>query len=236
MNVSQANFILRLKEQQESGGSMSFWNKAIQVGKKVLVSVIDEGPKTQVRAQAQTVKTLEETEEILKQHENAQQHLSPEQLQKLELREPTYEERIQNLKEKGITVTANGEMRYGDYTYREWDRQWTTIGPLAKADLAPHNKSIGLYRHKLGNTIMYIGRATELHNGGFQKRLSDYRKSSHNARNNRSDKKIHSHIDRITTDILIVRNSDQDIGLCVELEKAFISSYQPEWNKKHVRR
>ena len=113
----------------------------------------------------------------------------------------------------------------------EWDNEWVNIGPLLTANLTPYNNSVGLYRHTIDGKTMYIGRAIELYNGGFRKRLSDYRRDSDSARKHKSGQLIHDNIDYITTHLLIVGNDEDSISITKSLEGQFIGKYSPPWNQ-----
>lgn len=80
---------------------------------------------------------------------------------------------------------------------------------------------------------MYVGRAIELHNGGFRKRLSDYCRESNSARKHTSGWTINEHSDEITTYILVVGDTEEAIVETKRLEGQFIAYYGfPEWNKQ----
>lgn len=128
------------------------------------------------------------------------------------------------------TDTSSDEIRIGGRTFEQWDRMWIPLGFLKDANLTPYNHSVGLYRHKVGGKIMYIGRAIELNNGGFRKRLSDYRRESDSARKHQSGKKINQYLNDIWTDVLVVGNDANAVTITKKLEEKFISVYQPEWN------
>ena len=81
-----------------------------------------------------------------------------------------------------------------------------------------------------GNT-KYVGRAIELHNGGFRKRLSDYRRQSNSARTHSSGRTINENLDRIRTYILIVGDDENAVEVTKQLEGKFIAKYRPEWNR-----
>ena len=110
--------------------------------------------------------------------------------------------------------------------------KWISIGKLKTADLTPYNHCIGLYRHKVNGRIMYIGRAIEYNNGGFRKRLSDYRRNSDSARKHTSGQIINQHLDEIETEILIVGDSADVVEQTKMLEKEYIARYNPAWNKQ----
>ena len=110
--------------------------------------------------------------------------------------------------------------------------KWINIGPLKTADISPYNHCIGLYRHLVDGKVMYIGRAIEYNNGGFRKRLSDYRRDSDSARKHTSGRIIHAHLDKIVTEILIVGDGAEAIEETKRLEKEYIKQFSPEWNKQ----
>ncbi|MEG0075077.1 MAG: hypothetical protein RR691_04230 [Eubacterium sp.] len=115
--------------------------------------------------------------------------------------------------------------------FNEWNCKWHSIGSLATADLSPYNHCVGLYRHMVNGEVKYIGRAIELNNGGFRKRLSDYRRGSDSGRTHTSGRIINENLDKIRTEILIVGEDDQAVENTKVLERLFIAHYQPEWNK-----
>jgi len=119
----------------------------------------------------------------------------------------------------------------GNNSFREWNEKWKEIGYLKDANLKPYNKDVGLYRLKLDNRVVYIGRATELNNGGIRKRLSDYRRDNDSARNYKSGRKINNNIDNIIADILVVGNTEEAISITISLEDKFIKHYNPLWNQ-----
>ncbi|MHA6260590.1 GIY-YIG nuclease family protein [Sporosarcina sp. CAU 1771] len=209
---------------------MSFWNKAFNVGKVVFAALAEEGQKAQGRAYQQAGKTLAEREKQINKYEGMQHKMTTEQREKFEQIKQTHEQRKKSFQDKGVTVTSSGEMRFGDFSYREWDRKWESIGQLASANLTPYNRSVGLYRHTFRGEIVYIGRAIELNNGGFRKRLSDYRRDSDSARTHKSGRLINENLDQIRTDILVVGTTEKDIHITKELERVFVGKYTPKWN------
>lgn len=117
-------------------------------------------------------------------------------------------------------------------TVEEWDCEWISIGRLKDADLSPYNHCVGLYRHVVNGVTKYVGRAIELNNGGFRKRLSDYRRDSDSARKHTSGRIIHEHIDEIETYILVVGDTQEAVEKTRKLEGQFVRKYNPEWNKQ----
>ena len=115
----------------------------------------------------------------------------------------------------------------------QWDREWICIGPLKIANLTPYNHCVGLYRNVVNGKTMYVGRAIELHNGGFRKRLSDYRRESNSARKHLSGRTINENLDKITTYILVIGDTEEAVAETKKLEGQFIAYYgYPEWNKQ----
>lgn len=128
-------------------------------------------------------------------------------------------------------VAENSGTKIGGKTISEWNRSWKSIGPLKSANLTPYNHCVGLYRHVVNGKTMYIGRAIELNNGGFRKRLSDYRRESDSARKHTSGQIINENLDRITTYIMVVGDTEEAVQDTIQLEKVFVAKYSPEWNK-----
>ena len=121
--------------------------------------------------------------------------------------------------------------KHNSYSLSEWDRKWVCIGPLKTANLTPYNHCVGLYRHVINGETVYVGRAIELNNGGFRKRLSDYRRESNSARTHTSGRLIYEHLDEIRTYILILGSDAEAAELAKRLEGTFIAKYCPPWNK-----
>ncbi len=120
---------------------------------------------------------------------------------------------------------------FGGKTIEEWDSGWRSIGKLKDANLSPYNHFVGLYRHVVDGETVYLGRAVEYNNGGFRKRLSDYRRSSDSARTHTSGRTINSNLDKIETYILVVGSDKAAADLTKKLEPIFIKKYSPNWNK-----
>ena len=123
-----------------------------------------------------------------------------------------------------------GDSKIGGKTISEWDREWIGIGMLKSADLFPYNHCVGLYRHVINGQTMYVGRAVEWNNGGFRKRLSDYRRDSNSARTHTSGRLIHEHLDEIRTYLLIVGSDAKAAEITKQLEGRFIARYGSPWN------
>lgn len=129
------------------------------------------------------------------------------------------------------SASGSSAPTYLGKTVDEWNREWKSIGFLKDADLSPYNHCVGLYRHVMNGNTMYVGRAIELNNGGFRKRLSDYRRDSNSARKHTSGRMIHEHLDEIQTYILVVGSNEEAVEATKKLEGIFIGKFNPPWNK-----
>lgn len=101
----------------------------------------------------------------------------------------------------------------GNRSIDQWDKKWVCIGPLKTANLTPYNHCVGLYRHVVNGRIMYV----ELNNGSFRKRLSDYRRESDSSRKHSSGKIINANLDKITTYVLVVGDTEEAVEVTKRL-------------------
>jgi len=122
----------------------------------------------------------------------------------------------------------------GGKTVSQWEGGWQSIGVLADANLTPYNKSVGLYRARLNGKVVYIGRAVEYSNGGFRKRLSDYRRQSNSARKHGSGQKMNANSDQLNIEILVTGGDKYAAEVAKKLETLLVGKYKPEWNKQLV--
>lgn len=150
-----------------------------------------------------------------------------------------YNRKTENLANLGGTHVRTSSVhsssvsnQYMGKTVAEWDCEWKSIGMLKDADLSPYNHCVGLYRHVVNGQTKYVGRAIELNNGGFRKRLSDYRRESNSARTHSSGRTIYEHLDEIETYILIVGDTAEAVETTKKLEGPFVRKYHPEWNRQ----
>jgi len=120
----------------------------------------------------------------------------------------------------------------GKYPLYEWEMMWQPIGILDKVNLSSFNKSVGLYRAKLGSDVVYLGRAVEYNNGGLRKRLSDYRRASDSSRKHKSGQKMYDHRRKLQIEIIVTGNDIEGAEIAKELEKEMIKLHAPEWNDR----
>lgn len=151
-------------------------------------------------------------------------------------------EKIVNGAEKAIKIlekesnkmqyaqAKSSQQKIGGITIQEWDRKWQRIGTLETVNLTPYNHYVGLYRAFLHGNLVYIGRAIEWNNGGFRKRLSDYRRESNSARKHSSGQLMYTHRHELQIDIMITGEGQAAADHARVLEKIFIGKYNPPWN------
>lgn len=123
-------------------------------------------------------------------------------------------------------------IKYNGKTFREWDMSWENIGILVSANTRKYNSVVGLYRMVLNGSTVYVGRATELMNGGLRKRLNDYLRDSSSARKHNSGQLIYNHRNKLTVFVLPVGSNLEAVEATKKLEGLFIAKYMPEWNKQ----
>lgn len=109
---------------------------------------------------------------------------------------------------------------------------WIKLGPLSEkeTDFSSYKYDIGVYKGTLNGEVVYIGKATELYNGGFRKRLRDYTRESDSGRNYPSGKLMHEHQNEVQIEILIFERNVANIKLVEQKESDLIKELQPKWN------
>lgn len=119
-----------------------------------------------------------------------------------------------------------GEPEFAGKTLRQWDADWMPVkGGFAvlHSDL---RHQVGLFQARLGGTIMYIGKAVEVDNGGFRKRLSDFRRPSPSAREHYGAMRICDHLHDLDLQVLITGT----VEIAELLRSAMIARHLPPWN------
>ena len=132
--------------------------------------------------------------------------------------------------QRTVPLSVLNHRKTNSASLSEWDSKWVCIGPLKTANLTPYNHCVGLYRHVINGETVYVGRAIELNNGGFRKRLSDYRRESDSGRTHTSGRLINQNLSKITTYVLVVGDTEEAVETTKELEKLFVKKYNPKWN------
>ena len=112
---------------------------------------------------------------------------------------------------------------------------WIALGLLNESsnDFSEYSKDIGVYRAILNEKVVYIGKATELSNGGFRKRLRDYTRRSNSARNYPAGVLMHKHKDKIEIEIMIFERTLDSISGIETLETKLIKELNPAWNNQN---
>ena len=109
---------------------------------------------------------------------------------------------------------------------------WISLGTLTETstDFSDYSKDIGIYRAFLNRELVYIGKATELNNGGLRKRLRDYTRSSSSARNYPAGELMYKLRNEIQIDIIVFEKSLESIPDIETLEARLIREESPTWN------
>ena len=109
---------------------------------------------------------------------------------------------------------------------------WIKLGLLTEATtkFSTYSREIGVYRAMLNGGVVYIGKATELHNGGFRKRLRDYTRPSSSARNFPAGRMMHHHRTEIEIEIALFARSSWRTSDIADQEAKLISESRPVWN------
>ncbi|WP_289102427.1 hypothetical protein [uncultured Marinobacter sp.] len=111
---------------------------------------------------------------------------------------------------------------------------WVSLGALSEAtsEFSDYSRDIGVYRAILNGKVVYIGKATELSNGGFRKRLRDYTRTSSSARSYPAGQLMHKHKGEIQIEIVLFERSLNSVSGIEALEKKLIKELNPAWNNK----
>lgn len=111
---------------------------------------------------------------------------------------------------------------------------WIELGLLneSSTDFSDYSNDIGVYRATFDGEVVYIGKATELNNGGFRKRLRDYTRLSNSARNYPAGEQMFRHRNEILIEIVVFNRSKDSIPDIEELETQLIKEKQPIWNNQ----
>lgn len=111
---------------------------------------------------------------------------------------------------------------------------WIPLGLLTETttDFSAYSKDIGIYRAILHDRVVYIGKATELNNGGLRKRLRDYTRSSPSARNYPAGQLMHDNRNEIQIEIIVFNRSLESIPQVESLEAQLIREMKPVWNNQ----
>ena len=109
---------------------------------------------------------------------------------------------------------------------------WIPLGPLTETstDFSAFSKDIGVYQAILNGEVVYIGKATELNNGGFRKRLRDYTRSSSSARNYPAGNLMRRHRNDIQIEIVVFKRRLKSIPDIEAIESQLIREVKPIWN------
>lgn len=118
----------------------------------------------------------------------------------------------------------------GGKTIKEWNRSWKPLEGGFRACHTKLNYSVGLFRAVAGNHIVALGKAVEYNNGGFRKRLADFRRESLSGRNHKFGFFIADHIDYLRAEVLIVGDDYNARKLSETLKPLMVDFHQPSEN------
>lgn len=112
---------------------------------------------------------------------------------------------------------------------------WVSLGALSEttSEFSDYSRDIGVYRAILNGKVVYIGKATELSNGGFRKRLRDYTRTSISARSYPAGQLMHKHNGEIKIEIVIFERGLNSVSGIEALETKLIKELNPDWNNKN---
>jgi len=106
---------------------------------------------------------------------------------------------------------------------------WQLVGLLDESDcdFGQYYTDIGVYQAELDGVTAYIGKATELDNGGFRKRFRDYTRASNSARNYPGGHKMHDHKHQLNISICCFPRNYRSVQLIEALEARLIEKHKP---------
>lgn len=124
-----------------------------------------------------------------------------------------------------------------NFIYNQYKSKWRSIGLLRDVgDYMPDK--IGVYRAKLDERIMYVGVATERNRGsssahywGLRKRLNDYIRSEASGRDDGAGPQMYQNRNELIIETIEMDSSEENVQLAMLLERLFIYSLKPAWNK-----
>lgn len=124
-----------------------------------------------------------------------------------------------------------------NFIYNQYKSKWRRVGFLKDVDKYKPDK-IGVYRAKLDERIMYIGVATEKNKGssgahywGLHKRLNDYIRPEASGREKGAGPQMYQNKNELIIETIEMDFSEDNVELAMLLERLFIYSLKPVWNK-----
>lgn len=121
--------------------------------------------------------------------------------------------------------------------YNRYKKSWQYRCDLKDVKVYEPDK-IGVYRAKLNGEVVYVGKAVEANRGtknahcwGLHKRLCDYIRSSPSSRETGAGPDMYLHRNEIEIETIEFDYSDENASLVSLLERLFIYSLKPLWNK-----
>lgn len=135
------------------------------------------------------------------------------------------------------TPIAQANMRLiADKSVQQWNEEWIAVKGGFEAPQPQLRSKVGLFRAILGGCVMFVGGATEYRNGGFTKRLGDFRRKGKSGRNHYAGALIHDHLDSLELEILCTGSDRKARETANLLKRPMIELHKPLWNAPVSRR
>ncbi|OOF01117.1 hypothetical protein BZG78_01795 [Salinivibrio sp. MA351] len=110
--------------------------------------------------------------------------------------------------------------------------EFVEIGFLdeSNCDFSELKHDIGVYKAELAGKVVYVGKATELDNGGLRKRLRDYTRVSDSARNFPAGIEMNRYASQIVIYVMKFPREIESVAEIGQKEAEQIMSLRPTWN------
>ncbi len=127
---------------------------------------------------------------------------------------------------------VNMELVIGDKTLADWDKEWRQVEGGFKILHSDLNHTVGLYRGKIGDQIMVMGKGIEYkRGGGLRKRLGDFRGNpKKTGGNHHIGRKIREHIEILDLEILCTGLKARGAKIADELKPEMMNLHKPVWD------
>ena len=111
----------------------------------------------------------------------------------------------------------------------ELEKHWIDVGLLSSFDESRERQynDIGLFKAMYEGSVVFIGMAREIKNGGLGKRIRDFTRDTESARSHPAGKLLHSKMTEVRIYILTIPDRE---SIC-KIRRSFITRYNPLWNR-----
>lgn len=111
-----------------------------------------------------------------------------------------------------------------------WATRWQPLPGGLRQHHPGLRPKVGLFRVLLKGSPMYLGCATEFANGGLSKRLGDFTRPGHGARNHHAGALIYEHRDQVEIELIVTGNDHAAATIAKRLKDSFLAWDRPPWN------